>query len=304
MYLDGAALAARGVQPAGGSAAGGVNAQVRPAGPAATPPRFDAADLYGKGGPTAADIRQDALGDCYFVATLGALANQRPDLIRNAISYDAKTGDFTVKLHDGGKEKSIVVTQADLAYNVSRQGGSTIDNTGKDGPAWPAVIETAFAKMKDSNPADGLKQGFDRIGGGGWAPDALETITGSRGTEFGYSKGFFESEDAAIGKLGKQIDAALGNGRPLTLSTDPERRSLWQMAFGGEKQDGLVDDHVYVVEGARKTADGDYVLTLRNPWGTNAGVEGGSVTGPTIDVSLKTLVETGGLESLNAGSAR
>ena len=302
MYLDNSAAAIRG-------AVGQINfanLQVRPSAPAphSAPPRFDAGDLYGKGGPTGADIRQDALGDCYFVATLGALANARPDIIKDAIKYDPTTGNFTVTLHDGGKTKSVTVTQADLAYNVQRQGGSTVDNTGADTPVWPAVMETAFAKMKDSNPGNGLKEGFDKIAGGGWADDALETITGSRGTKIEYSKGFFESDDSALGKLGKQIDAALGNGRPLTLSTDPENRSLWEAITGKEgKQDGLVDNHVYMVEGIKKNGN-DYTLTLRNPWGTNAGVEGGSVSGPTIQVSLRTLVETGGLESLNAGSAK
>ena len=301
MYLDSSATAIRGAAVQVSQA---LNAQIRPAPVHSAPPRFDAGDLYGKGGPTGADIRQDALGDCYFVATLGALANARPDTIRNAIKYDAGTGNFQVTLHNGGKSSTVTVTQADLAYNISRQGGSTVDNTGKDTPAWPAVMETAFAKLKDTNPGNGLKEGFDKIGGGGWAPDALETITGSRGTELHYSQGFFESQDSAIGKLGKQIDAALGNGRPLTLSTDPEKRSLWEAITGGEgKQDGLVDNHVYMVEGIRKNGD-DYTLTLRNPWGTNAGVEGGKVNGATIEVSLKTLVETGGLESLNAGSAK
>lgn len=283
------------------------DAQVRAGGAAAAPaapaPRFDAGDLYGKGGPTARDIKQDDLGDCFFVATLGAMANQNPQAIRDAISYDARTGNFSVRLYEGGRERTVTVTQADLAYNVQRNGGSSIDNTGRDCPAWPAVMETGFAKLHDSNHANGLQQGFDVISGGGKARDALATLTGDNGTDITYSKGIFESQNAAIDRLGKQIDAALGNGRPLTLSTDPERRSLWEMAFGGEKQDGLVDNHVYVVEGVRKAGD-DYMVTLRNPWGTNSGVEGGNVRGATIEVSLKTLVDTGGLEYLNAGAAR
>lgn len=273
------------------------------AAPAAAP-RIDAGDLYGKGGPRASDINQDSLGDCYFVATLGALANQRPDVIRDAISYDPKTGNFTVDLHIGGKEKQVTVTQADLQYNITRNGGSTLDNTGKESPAWPAVIETAYAKALDSNPADGLKQGFDVLGGGGKARDAMEVMTGDRGTDLTYDKGFFESQASAIERLGKSADTALANGRPLTLSTDPEQRSLWEWASGGEgRQDGLVDNHVYVVEGVDRTKDGDYLLTLRNPWASN-NVEGRKNPGATLQVSLTDLVETGGLEYLNAGAAR
>lgn len=270
-----------------------------------TKPRFDAADLYGKGGPSAQDIKQDSLGDCYFVATLGALAKQRPDLIQNAISYDAASGNFSVKLYDGGKERTITVTQADLAYNIARNGGSTVDNTEKDGPVWPAVMETAYAKMLDSNPADGLKQGFDILGAGGKARNALEVLTGSKGSDFVYSQGFFQSESSAIDALGKQVETALANGRPLTLSTDPENRSFIDMIRGKDgPQDGLVDNHVYVVESIKKVGD-DYEVTLRNPWGTNQGVgEGKDSTSATITVSLTDLVRTGGLEYFNAGAIR
>lgn len=268
-------------------------------------PRFDAADLYGKGGPTARDIEQDSLGDCYFVATLGALANQRPELIRDAISYDPKSGNFQVKLHIDGREVSTTVTQSELEYNLQRQGGSTVDNTtGKDGPIWPAVMETAYAKVLDSNPADGLKEGFDKLGAGGKARDALEVVTGDRGDDLTFSKGWFESQGDAVDRLGRQAEAALANGRPLTLSTDPESRSLMDRLRGREgKQDGLVDNHVYVVEKVAKV-DGEYMVTLRNPWATNTGVnEGKDSSSPTITVKLSDLVETGGLEYFNAGPA-
>jgi Calpain family cysteine protease len=286
-----------------------VDAQTAPAGKKTSiaTPRFDAADLYGKSGPRASDIKQDALGDCFFVATLGAVANTKPNAIRNAISYNPKTGDFTVKLYQGGNIQNVTVSQADLKYNLARQGGSTVDKTGKDSPIWPAVMETAYAKVLDTNHKDGLKQGFDTLNSGGKARAALEVVTGSRGTDFTYSKGFLESQQATLDRLGKQAEAALANGRPLTLSTDPERdtRSLIGK-FKNEtiQQDGLVDNHVYVVEGIKKSGD-DYMVTLRNPWGTNTGVgEGKDVASATITVSLKDLVSTGGFEYFNAGSAR
>jgi Calpain family cysteine protease len=286
-----------------------VDAQTAPAAkkPSIATPRFDARDLYGKGGPKASDIKQDALGDCFFVATLGSVANAKPDTIRNAISYDSKTGNFTVKLYQNGKAQNVTISQADLTYNLARQGGSTVDNTGKDSPIWPAVMETAYAKVLDTNHKDGLKQGFDTLGSGGKARNALAVITGSRGTDFTYSKGFLEGQQTAIDRLGKQAEAALANGRPLTLSTDPERdtRSLLGKIKGDAiPQDGLVDNHVYVVEGIIKSGN-DYLVTLRNPWGTNNGVgEGKDVASATITVSLRDLVNTGGFEYFNAGSAR
>ncbi len=274
---------------------------------AAAAPRYTGGDLYGRGGPTASDIKQDQLGDCYFVATLGAMANKTPGAIRDAISYNPRTGNFSVKLYSNGKAETITVTQADLRYNIARQGGSRVDNTGGRGPIWPAVLETAYAKKLDTNHRDGLKQGFDTLGAGGKARNAMEVLTGSRGTDIVYSKGRYESDQNALDRLGKQAQAALANGRLLTLSTDPEKdtRSFFDRLTGQPiKQDGLVDNHVYVVESVTKVGN-DYQVTLRNPWGTNNGVgEGRDSASALITVNLSTLVKTGGLEYFNAGSAR
>ena len=64
-------------------------------------------------------------------------------------------------------------------------------------------------------------------------------------------------------------------------------------------QDGLVDNHVYVVHSMVKNGL-DWNVTLRNPWGTNTGVgEGKDTASATMTVSLKLLVDTGGLESFD-----
>ena len=60
-----------------------------------------------------------------------------------------------------GHIQYIHVTHAELADNIARHGGSRMDNTGKDQIAWPAVFETAYAKMFDSNPKDGLLEGYN-----------------------------------------------------------------------------------------------------------------------------------------------
>jgi hypothetical protein len=155
-----------------------------------------------------------------------------------------------------------------------------------------------------------LKQrpaGSQHDGGADFRRNALAVITGSKGTDIVYSEGIFESQSSAVGKLGKKVEAALANGRPVTLSTDPEKdtRSLLGKLLGDAiPQDGLADNHVYVVESITKVGN-DYQVTLRNPWGNNLGVkEGKDTASATITVSLTNLVETGGLEYFNVGSAR
>ena len=284
---------------------------IAPSAPAAPPTptapvRFDAADLYGPRGPTPADIQQNNFGDCYYVATLAAVAQQQPSRITDAIDYDAASGNFTVTLYDSsGNPQRIEVTQAEIADNIRRGGGSTADNTGQDARIWPDVMEVAYAKQLDTNHADGLDQGYTDLADGGWPQDAMQAVTGDRGSEIRYSEGLFESQSSALDRTAKQVEAALANGRPVTLWSVPENRSLWDTITGGEgDQDGLVDNHVYSVESITQDSNGDWQVTLRNPWATNAGVEGGSSTAASITVPLEKLVETGGLEAFTAGPAR
>ena len=118
--------------------------------------RFDESSLYGPGGPRASDIQQTKIGDCYFVATLGAVAHADPQAIRDMIAFDPKTGDYMVTLYDEeGRKRVIPVTQQELADNIdNRGGGSAADDTGIDAEVWPAVIETAHSQ--DERQATGL----------------------------------------------------------------------------------------------------------------------------------------------------
>lgn len=282
-----------------------------PVAPKPAAPTFDLgindSQLYNSGGPSEADIQQDALGDCYFVATLGAVAKQNPDAIRNMISYDKSTREFTVTLHDkDGKPQQIKVSQNEVLDNILfRHGGSTADNTNQFKATWPAVVETAYAKMHDSNPGDGLTEGYNAIANGGWPKDAMQAITGDRGDEITYGKSWFESEGSALDREAGQINAAVGNGRPVTLWTVPEHRGLIDKILGRDgAQDGLADNHVYIVDGVHKNADGEWMVTLRNPWNTNANVgEGHDTNSPTIDVPLRTLADTGGGHAFTVGPA-
>jgi Calpain family cysteine protease len=270
-------------------------------------PSYTDANLYGASGPLASDIQQDDFGDCYFVATLGAVAQENPDAIRNAISYDASTASFNVTLFDqAGSPQTINVTQAEIAENVRLNGGSTMDNTGTNARSWPAVMETAFAKMNDKNPDNGLVQGYEEIRRGGWPADAMRTVTGNAGSEVKFSQGFFESRTSALDEMGTSIATALANDQPVTAWSIPERdsRSLWgQLTGSANPQDGLADNHVYTVQAMEKDANGNWQVTLRNPWGHNVGVgEGKDQTSASMTIPLSELVSTGGLNSFRVGN--
>ena len=277
--------------------------------PAPAQPRFTEKNLYTRFGPRATDVKQDALGDCYFVATLAAVARQRPQYIKSSIAYDRASHHFIVRLFDmQGKIKYVHVTQTELADNINRQGGSYMDNTNKDENAWPAVFETAYAKMFDSNPKDGLAEGYNKIANGGWPKDAMMAITGFLGTEIAFTMEPPLTREQAIELLGSRVALALKQKKFVTLWSVPEidKRNWLEKALGTPvPQDGLVDDHVYTVLSMTQAGHGAWTVNLRNPWGTNMGVgEGKDAASALISVPLRTLVDTGGLRSFRVSDRR
>lgn len=270
-------------------------------------PRFTDKNLYGPGGPKLSDIKQDSFGDCYFVATLSAVAQNHPKLIEGLISYDKVSQRFIVGLYDlSGKKKHIHVTQAEIADNIKRGGGSWMDNNGKDKVAWPAVMETAYAKMHDSNPKDGLAEGYSKVVNGGWPKDAMMAVTGNAGSELKFAIQPPLTRAQSIELLGARVARSLKNKLAVTLWSVPEKdgRTAVQKAAGVPiAQDGLVDNHVYTVVSMSQASHGAWTVNLRNPWGTNMGVgEGKDSKSARISVPLDTLVNTGGLNSFRVSN--
>lgn len=269
-------------------------------------PNFTDKNLYGPCGPVPQDIGQDSFGDCYFVATLAAIAQASPLRIREIIYYDPGSQQFRVRLYDkSGQVRYIWVTQAELEDNVKRRGGSRVDNTGIYERTWPAVIETAYAKMHDSDHSDGLGQGYQAIIHGGFAADALLAITGSAGSRLFYAYHPKLGVSGSIFLYGTRVNNALTRGRSVTLATREERdpRSLWER-LTGEKipQDGLADRHEFSVVSVAPSGT-DWNVTVRNPWAHNLGVgEGTDTASATLTVSLERLVSTQGLQFFQVGS--
>ncbi|MGO1071642.1 C2 family cysteine protease [Lysobacter sp. CA199] len=271
--------------------------------------QFSAATLYGPSGhPSSSDIEQNSLGDCYFVSSLGSLAQQQPERLENAIKYNAEKGTFTVTLyreHDPGwfkdnvtKAVEVEVTQREIEGNLSRRGGSTVDgHPGQNSPIWPAVMETAYAKMHDRNPKDGLQQGYDKIANGGWPADALYTLTGVHGKTLDAD----DFDDMGMEKSFKRLDTALKEHRPVTLATKSEDTHIFS---ADAPQDGLVDRHAFMVERVYKNERNEVMLQVRNPWGHNERIsEGPGSPNASISVKLKDIVDGGGLNKIDIGPA-
>ena len=132
--------------------------------------------------PSVMDVDQGALGDCYLIAAMGAVAASSPGIIKDMISYDAATGQYTVtfqEMQSGGRFKPHKETVD--AYMPTRRGSSgpgrmayamsdgTFDPNNQ--AMWPAIIEKAYAQWKG---------GYEAIGGGGNSARTMQAFTGVR----------------------------------------------------------------------------------------------------------------------------
>lgn len=124
--------------------------------------------------PKGTDTSQGALGDCFFIATMAAIANASPKAIEEAIKYDAKTGKYTVRFFEEsytGQMKPVFITvDGYLPTEAASRGDPAYD--GDPGMAlWPAIMEKAYAQWKG---------GYDVIGEGGTGHQAMAELTGVR----------------------------------------------------------------------------------------------------------------------------
>lgn len=305
--------------------------------------QYTIADLYGADGrPRAADIHQDEIYNCYFLAPIGSVAEQQPDRIRDAIRFNAEAGEFAVTLYrpPNMQERSqgqsapiretIIVSQEDIRRNINEGGGGTADNNReRNGPLWPTVIEAGFAELygRDAqgrvNPGRGYRVIGDPTGGGGLA-DGMYALTG----ESGRNLRILDPDAPPMRPTGPDhvkpsepppYRAPLHGARleldkvyaevEQALAT---RRPVSMATQGRDVRDGLEESHAYMVVGvSRDPQTNEARVTLRNPYGNNqrAGEgnqnigAGWNADNPEITVNLNRLVRDGSFAEFNIGPA-
>ena len=301
--------------------------------------QYTQADLYGSSGrPRASDIDQDNIYNCYFLAPIGALGEQQPDRIREAIRFNGDSGDFMVRLYrpstaeergqgrSGPVEETVSVSQEDLRFNIERMaGGSTVDNhRDRSGAVWPAVLEAGFAELhgRDAQEQVNLELGYQVVGHrtrGGGPGDGLYALTGDAGERVRIA---VPEDGPALVRTGP---AHVDRGPPpfrapsspiSTLSLDEAqgrveraleaKQPVAMSTQGRDVHDGLRESHAYIVMGITRDAGSDSTMVrLRDPYGDNRDVnEGNRNSGnPEITVSLNRLVEKGSFGEFTIGPA-
>jgi hypothetical protein len=187
------------------------------------------------------DPLQGNVGNCYFIASLAAVAKARPELLARAVTTH-RDGTYTVRFfgepRGGGAPVPVSVT-IDGAF-ANQRGRLEYAAARETKELWPMIFEKAYAAWKG---------GFDQIEAG-MAATALSALTGA-------TPDFFPvTAEAKPDELFARLEAACAQGGCVVALSKP-----WDPS-----EQGIVADHAYTVLGVERRGGAPFV-TLRNPWG-------------------------------------
>jgi hypothetical protein len=264
------------VSAAAGGPAGAGAAGAGPAGAGPAPVDYDAqvkkraaqtGMVFGRDefGLDPSRVEQRFIGDCYLMAAMAAVARANPDAIRKLIK-PAGPGKYAVSLYEhrwllaDPVHTEIVDTTVPVGEDgkpLYGTGELTIKgDTEADRPLWPLLIEKAYAQWKG---------GYNKMGHGGYASEALETLTG-------HEAGEKKTSSYNAGEIGQIIEKEIKEGKALEASTGdmpPDITPLGTKGNAGEHEgmvgkNKVVFGHAYAIENV-ETAVGS--IDLQNPWG-------------------------------------
>jgi hypothetical protein len=195
-------------------------------------------------GISTTDIKQGQVGDCYFLSSLGSIANEQPNYIQNMF-IDNGDNTWSVRFNNSGKWDYVTVdrflptnSSGNLVYASQ---GSNFASTANE--LWVALAEKAYAQIGES----GWTRGTHRTNSyqsieAGWMTYVINQVTGLATT--------WNNIDG----LTKQtmVDWVNSN-KIITLGT------------GTSPGNNLVGAHAYAVTSYNASNDTFFV---RNPWGT------------------------------------
>ena len=193
--------------------------------------------LFSGNGPTQDDIRQGNVGDCFFLATLAAVAKADPMKIQQSVVQLAD-GSYVVQFNKAGQEVFVHVSGSLPTYSW---GTPAYANFGQQGSMWVAILEKAFTAVRNgSNSYASIDSG--------WMDESFSTLGLS-------STGYYNPSSPT--QLLQILQGQLSQGKAVTYATN--------VAVDGS---ALISGHAYEVIAVNADATGKLTsVTLRNPWG-------------------------------------
>jgi hypothetical protein len=196
------------------------------------------------------DVKQGAIGNCYFPAALAAIAHTKPQAIKDAIK-DNGDGTYSVRFYSGAgpyRREVFIDVDGDLysrSYGGPVYGQSLGGSLDKDKmELWYPIIEKAYAQWKGS---------YEAIGNGGVTGNVMREVLGVSSQHSGVSE---HNADRVF----QLLKVAEQKGRVATAGTYGASESARYT------NSGLYANHAYSVFGVVED-NGQRYVKLRNPWG-------------------------------------
>lgn len=198
--------------------------------------------------PEAGDVNQGGVGDCYFLSSLAAFAEEDDSVLLQS-AVDLGDGTYAVEYKKAGKPVYVRVSNA---MPVDAYGRLRFARPGVNDTMWALVMEKAFAYFRTgANTYASIS--------GGWMSEVY-SILGVSSSNFWLNTG-----ESAFFDL---MQARLNQFKAVTLATST-RPSM------------LVGNHAYTLVNVWKDDSGATHYVVRNPWGvsgTRAENSGGYAT--------------------------
>ena len=187
------------------------------------------------------DIRQGALGNCYFMSAISAVAEVPDRIKRNFLQKDpSEKGAYCIALNILGSWTPVIIDDIFAVDEYNRLSFSKA----KDDRIWPILLEKAYAKAYGA---------YSHIGAGGSSLNALKDLTSAPCIHLSIDN---PEEEC---KVELQIKEASKAGFIMTCSS----------RGGGESKtaQGIIRGHAYTLSGMYRLSNKKELLKLRNPWG-------------------------------------
>ena len=209
------------------------------------------------------DIVQGAVGDCYYLATLSSIAQEKPSYIQDMFT-DNGDNTFAVRFFNNGAADYVTVDRYlptnSSGYKVyAGWGGGSVSSSSNE--LWVALAEKAYAQLAESgwSRPSTPNNAYAAIEGG-WMDTVIRQVTGLAATS------------QSIGNMNQtQLINLVNSNQILTAG----------FVYGAGY--GVVNGHAYTVT-AYNSANGTF--HLRNPWG----VQDADVTWAQL-LSLRAIVQ-------------
>jgi hypothetical protein len=182
-------------------------------------------------GLSADDVYQGGLGTCYYLATLAAIAQEKPDYIQNMFR-DNGDNTFTVRFYNNGVADYVTVDR----YLPTHSSGNAVSAgwvVGSYNELWVALAEKAYAQLAES----------------GWSRSSTSNNS--------YA-------DIEGGWRGNVINHVAGLGYSLSNAVDMTQAQLINLVNSNQILTTGFNGHAYTITAYNAT---NQTFHLRNPWG-------------------------------------